>query len=77
MFRETVLSKSAPILLIGNGTAIKLAKYPDFHKRRKHIAVRFIFVPARLQEGELRIEQVSSKNQIAGFFTRIPGRVSA
>ena len=40
------------VLFMDNQSAIKLAKNPVFHKRSKHIAIRFQFIWEKVDEGE-------------------------
>lgn len=50
-------------------------KNPEFHKRSKHIDVRFHFIRERVQEDELAVEYVPSKDQEADILTKPIPRV--
>ena len=41
------------LMLVDNLSNIKLAKNPVFHKRSKHIAVRFHFIREKIEKGEM------------------------
>lgn len=70
LFNEISLMQTVPLLLVDNASAIRLAKNPSFHKRSKHIDVRALFVRERVQNGELKIEHVSSRKQVADILTK-------
>ena len=46
------------LLLVDNQSSIKLAKNPMFHKRSKHIAIRFQFIREKEESGEFNLEFV-------------------
>ena len=75
MFSELAPLKKVPRLLVDNASAIRLAKNPEFHKRSKHIDIRYHFVRERVQEGELVVEYVRSKDQAADILTKPIPRV--
>lgn len=58
------------ILYVDNQSAIRLIKNPEFHKRSKHIDVRYHFIRERFQEGDFDLEYVPTKEQIADVFTK-------
>lgn len=71
LFREllpTVLP--APILNIDNASALKLAKNPEFHKRSKHIAVKYNFLREKVCEGEIQVKHIPGEMQRADMFTK-------
>ena len=53
-----------------NQSAIKLIKNPEFHKRSKHIDLRYHFIREKHEEGCFKLNYVSSKNMIADVFTK-------
>lgn len=57
-------------MYIDNQSAIKLAKNSDFHKRSKHIDVRFHYVRDVLNRNEIKIFYVPSENQLVDIFTK-------
>ncbi|KYM94367.1 Copia protein [Cyphomyrmex costatus] len=66
---------TVPILRVDNASAIKLMKNPGFHKRSKHIDVRFHYVRERVQEQQLKIEYIPSEEQVADILTKPVPRV--
>lgn len=64
-----------PVIFIDNISAIKLAKNPSFHKRSKHIAVRYHFVREYIETDQLMIEYVPNERQVADILTKPIPRV--
>ena len=46
------------LLLLDNQSAIKLAKNPVFHKRSKHIAIKYHFIREKVENKEFNFEFV-------------------
>ncbi|KFD56670.1 hypothetical protein M513_02346 [Trichuris suis] len=63
------------MLKIDNAGAKKLVRNPEFHKRTKHIAVKYHFVREKFLNGDLDIEHVASMDQLADIMTKPLGRV--
>ncbi|CAK9833101.1 Retrovirus-related Pol polyprotein from transposon TNT 1-94 [Anthophora retusa] len=61
--------ESVPIS-IDNQSAIKLANNSKYHKRSKHIDIRFHFIRDVVSEREIEIKYVMSKKQLADLFTK-------
>lgn len=60
-----------PIVLnIDNQSAIRLIKNPEFHKRTKHIDVRYHFIREKYNNGEINIKYISIDIQLADLFTK-------
>ncbi|KAF8774799.1 Copia protein like [Argiope bruennichi] len=59
-----------PSLLVDNASAVKLAKNPEYHKRSKHIDVRYHFVREKFIDGELFIKHVPGEMQLADIMTK-------
>ncbi|UYV77122.1 hypothetical protein LAZ67_14003359 [Cordylochernes scorpioides] len=57
-------------LYIDNQAAIKLVENPVFHKRTKHIDVRYHFIRSKHEEGELKVHHVCSSEQLADIITK-------
>ena len=62
--------KSCTTLFVDNQSAIKLAKSPEFHKRTKHIDIRYHYFREKCESGELKLEYVSSECQKADILTK-------
>lgn len=69
-FSELGESVSPIKLYVDNQSALKLIKNPVFHHRTKHIDVRYHFVRERYNNGDIDIEFIPSKMQIADVFTK-------
>lgn len=59
-----------PILLVDNQSAVKLVKNPVYHKRTKHIDVRYHYIRDKYEKNKLKIKSISSENQLADIFTK-------
>lgn len=62
------------ILYIDNQSAIRLIKNPIFHKRTKHIDIRYNFVRERYENNDIDIMFVSTRDQVADIFTKALAR---
>ena len=61
------------LLLVDNQSAIKLAINPVFHKRSKHIAIRYHFIMERIEMGEVKLEFVRTFAMAADQLTKNVG----
>ena len=61
------------LLLVDNQSSIKLAKNPVFHKRSKHIAIRFHFIREKIQSGEMDLKFVRTLAMAADQLTKHVG----
>lgn len=57
-------------LKLDNQGAIKLIKNPEYHKRTKHIDVKYHFIREKYDEGVVKPMYVSSELQLADLFTK-------
>lgn len=57
-------------LYIDNFSVQKLATFPVFHSRTKHIHVRHHFVREVIKSGEIRLEHMSSEHMPADILTK-------
>jgi hypothetical protein len=62
-------------LKVDSKSALALAKNPIFHKRNKHIRVRYHFIRSCLEEGSVRANYINTQDQLADFLTKSLGRV--
>lgn len=70
LLSELGFQQSATCIKVDNQSAIKLSKNPEFHKRTKHIDIKFHFVRDVSDRGEINIVYVESKKQLADIFTK-------
>lgn len=59
-----------PTLFVDNQSALKLIRNPQFHKRTKHIDVKYHYIREKYEEGMMNIEYVKSEDQLADIFTK-------
>ena len=62
--------KGPTLLREDNQTAIKLAEDETAHKRTKHIDVKYKYTREEQERGTIRVEYVSSEENLADFFTK-------
>lgn len=53
-----------------NQSAIKLIKNPEFHKRGKHIDVRYHFIREKFENNHFDLNYISTNEIIADIFTK-------
>ena len=57
-------------LYYDNKSAINISKNPMMHTKTKHIAIKYHYVRELVQDKEVKMEYVSTKEQIANIFTK-------
>ena len=62
--------KEPVVMFCDNTTAIKISKNLMMHSKTKHIAIKYHFVKELVQDKEIRLEYIHSKEQIADIFTK-------
>uniref|UniRef100_A0AAV1UZ49 Copia protein n=1 Tax=Peronospora matthiolae TaxID=2874970 RepID=A0AAV1UZ49_9STRA len=53
-----------------NQGSIALAKNPEFHKRTKHIDIRYHFVREKVESGEVVLEYCPTQDMLADMMTK-------
>lgn len=61
-------------LRVDNKSAIKIAKNPEFHQRTKHIQIKHNFIRECVRDGNVDIQWISGKSNLADAFTKALGR---
>lgn len=59
-----------PTMYVDNQSAIKLVKNPEFHKRTKHIDVRYHFIRQHYEEKVFELRYIHTDEQIADICTK-------
>lgn len=62
--------KNATILHCDNVAAKLLIKNPVYHKRTKHIDVKFHYTREQVKNGLIEVQHIESSNQLADIFTK-------
>ena len=62
--------KEPVVMFFDNTSSIKISKNPVMHSKTKHIAIKYHFVRELVQDKEVRLEYVHSKEKIASIFTK-------
>ena len=62
--------KEPIVMFRDNTSAINISKNPVMHSKTKHIAIKYHFVRELVQEKEIKLEYVHTKEQIADIFTK-------
>lgn len=58
------------VLYIDNQSAIRLVLNPEFHKRTKHIDVKYHYIREKVENREIRVAFVPTEAQLADVFTK-------
>ena len=61
---------TVPRLMVDNQSAIKLIKDQQFHKRTKHIDIKYHFIRDHYNNGEFDVMYISTKEQKADLLTK-------
>jgi hypothetical protein len=58
------------VIQCDNESCVKLSENPVFHDRSKHIEMRYHYLRDMVQKGAIRLQYVSTEEQIADVFTK-------
>ena len=58
------------IIYCDNTSALKISKNPVMHTKTKHIAIEYHYLRELVQDKEVRMEYVNTKEQLAYIFTK-------
>ena len=58
------------ILYCDNTSAINISKNPVMHAKTKHIAITYHYVRELVEDKQVKMEYIHSKEQIADIFTK-------
>jgi hypothetical protein len=57
-------------LYVDNQCSIRLVRNPEFHKRTKHIDVKYHYIRERVENREIEVTFVPTEAQLADIFTK-------
>ena len=61
-----------PTIIRGdNNGAIAMAKNPQFHKRAKHITIKWHWIHDLVEQGEIKIKLIRDPEQMADVLTKV------
>jgi len=60
-----------PVIMEDNTGAIKLSHNAEFHKRTKHIDIKYHFIRELVENNKIRIIYINTKNQLADPLTKL------
>jgi hypothetical protein len=69
------LEMEATTILCDNQNWIKMTENPVFHDRSKHIEIRYYYICDMVQRGAIKLQCVSTDEQIANVLTKLLSRV--
>lgn len=58
------------VLYCDNSSSINISKNLVLHSKTKHISIKYHFLREKVSDEEVKIEYVSTKDQIADIFTK-------
>jgi hypothetical protein len=62
-------------LRVDSKSTLALAKNPVFHKRSKHIRVKYHFIRDCFEEGSVKAYYIRTKDQLADFLNKSLGQI--
>ena len=68
--RDFAVEDSNVAIRCDNTSAINLTKNPILHSRAKHIEIKHHFIRDHVQNGDVNVQFIDSKNQLADIFTK-------
>ena len=58
------------ILYCDNTSSINISKNPMMHEKTKHIAIKYHYVRELVEDKQVKMEYINSKEQIVDIFTK-------
>ena len=69
------LELDTTVILCNNQSCIKMTENPVFHDRSKHIEIRYFYIRDMMQKGAIKLQYVSTDEQVADILTKPLSRV--
>jgi hypothetical protein len=70
------LEMRATMIICDNQSCIKMTENPVFHDRSKHIEIRYHFICDMVQRGALKLQYISTDEQVVDVMTKPLSRVN-
>ena len=71
LLKNFVIDSPKPVVILcDNSSAINISKNPVQHSRIKHIELRYHFLKDKVAKGEIKLEYMPTKDQVADVFTK-------
>ncbi len=72
-----VLQDTTPTMIFGdNQGSLKLAHNLVFHSRTKHVDVRHHFIREKVESGQVTLDYISTRDQLADILTKPLGKIT-
>ena len=65
----------ATMILCDNQSCMKMTEKPMFHDKMKHIEIRYFYIRDMVQKGAIKLQYVSTNEQVADVLTKPLSRV--
>ena len=75
LYSDIMQLNHIPVFQVDNSAAVKLSLNPEFHRRTKHIDVKYFFVRKKVLDESINICQISTEVQVADVMTKPLERV--
>ena len=71
MLKDFGITFEEPVVIhCDNTSAVNMSKNPIMHSKTKHISIKYHMIREKVAEKEVRLEYISTKEQIANIFTK-------
>ena len=71
MLKDIGIGFTEPVIIYYDSTStLSMSKNPVFHSKTKHISIKYHVLREKVAKKEIRLEYVSTKDQIADIFTK-------
>ena len=74
LFKAIGIDVSTPTIFSDNTGTIQVSKDPTQHWKLKHIDTKYHFIRENIQDGNVKIKYISTKDNLADIFTKPVGK---
>jgi hypothetical protein len=64
------------IIYCDNQSCIRLSEHPMFHERSKHIEIKYYFIRDKVEEGEVKLQHISTDEKTTYILTKPLSRIN-